>query len=75
MAKNIKADAIVCYTHTGDSARRLSGLGAECPILVVTDNKRTFRQLGIVWNVFPVYIENKGDINKVKMCIRDSIQN
>ena len=65
MAKNINADAIICYTHTGDSARRLSGLGAACPILVVTDNKRTFRQLGIAWNVFPVYIENKGDINKV----------
>ena len=65
MAKNINADAIVCYTHTGDSARRLSGMGAGCPILVVTDNKRTFRQLGIVWNVFPVFVENKGDINKV----------
>ncbi len=65
MAKNMKADAIVCYTNTGDSARRLSGLGAGCPILVVTDNRRTFNQLAIVWNVFPVYIESNGDINKV----------
>lgn len=71
MAKNTNADAIICYTHTGDSARRLAGLGAGCPILVVTDNKRTFRQLGIAWNVFPVYIENKGDINKV---IEEGIQ-
>ena len=65
LAKNVKADAIVCYTHTGNSARRLAGLGAGCPILVVTDNKRTFRQLGLVWNVFPVFIENKGNINTV----------
>ena len=65
MAKNLEADAIVCYTHTGNSARRLAGLGAGCPILVVTDNKRTFRQLGLAWNVFPVFIENKGDINTV----------
>lgn len=65
LAKNLEADAIVCYTHTGNSARRLSGLGAGCPILVVTDNKRTFRQLGLAWNVFPVFIENKGDINTV----------
>ena len=65
LAKNVKADAIVCYTHTGNSARRLAGLGAECPILVVTDNKRTFRQLGLAWNVFPVFIENKGNINTV----------
>ena len=65
LAKNLEADAIVCYTHTGNSARRLAGLGAGCPILVVTDNKRTFRQLGLAWNVFPVFIKNKGNINTV----------
>ena len=57
IARNTDADAIVCYTHTGDSARRLAGLGAGCPILAVTDNKRTFRQLGLAWNVHPVYVE------------------
>ena len=57
IARNTNADAIVCYTHTGDSARRLAGLGAGCPILAVTDNRRTFRQLGLAWNVHPVYVE------------------
>lgn len=57
IAKNTNADAIVCYTHTGNSARRLAGMGAGCPILAVTDNKRTFRQLGLAWNVHPVYVE------------------
>lgn len=61
IAKNTKADAIVCYTHTGDSARRLAGMGAGCPILAVTDNKRTFRQLGLAWNVYPVYVEAGAD--------------
>ena len=64
MAKNMKVDAIVCYTNSGDSARRLSGMGAGCPILAVTDNKRTFRQLGLAWNVFPVYIDKKENIDK-----------
>lgn len=59
IAKNTNADAIVCYTHTGNSARRLAGMGAGCPILAVTDNKRTFRQLGLAWNVHPVYVEAK----------------
>ena len=58
IAKNTKADAIVCYTHTGDSARRIAGMGAGCPILAITDNKRTFRQLGLAWNVHPVYVED-----------------
>ena len=63
IAKNTNADAIVCYTHTGDSARRLAGMGAGCPILAITDNKRTFRQLGLAWNVHPVYIEPRDNID------------
>ncbi|MGN1328046.1 MAG: pyruvate kinase [Clostridia bacterium] len=63
-AKNIKADAIVCYTHSGNSARNLAGLGAGCPILAITDNRRTFNQLALAWNVTPVFVEAKETINK-----------
>ncbi len=63
IAKNTNADAIVAYTHTGDSARRLAGMGAGCPILAITDNKRTFRQLGLAWNIHPVYIDPKDTID------------
>ena len=65
MAMNLNADAIICYTNTGDSARRLAGLGAGCPILAITDNRRTFNQLAIAWNVTPIFIEKKDDINKI----------
>ena len=64
-AMNMKADAIVCYTNTGDSPRKLSGLGAGCPILAITDNRKTFNQLALVWNVTPVYIEPQDNIDKV----------
>ena len=63
-AKNMKADAIVCYTNSGDSARALAGIGAGCPILAITDNKRTFRQLALAWNVTPVYVESKENVDK-----------
>ena len=63
-AKNFNADAIVVYTHTGDSARTLAGLGAGCPILAVTDNRRTFHQLAVVWNVTPVYVEGEETIEE-----------
>lgn len=63
IAKNTNADAIVAYTHTGDSARRLAGMGAGCPILAITDNKRTFRQLGLAWNIHPVYVDSKDSID------------
>ena len=39
-------------------------MGAGCPILAITDNKRTFRQLGLVWNVTPIYVEAKENIDK-----------
>ncbi len=70
-AKNMEAAAIVCYTHTGNSARYLSGLGAECPILAITDNRKTFNQLALTWNVTPVYIEARETINKT---IEDGIE-
>ena len=63
-AEKMNADAIVCYTNLGNSARRLAGLGAGCPILAVTDNKRTYRQLALVWNVHPVYVDSKESIEK-----------
>ena len=62
-AKNLKADAIVVYTNTGDSARRLAGMGPECPILAITDNEKTYNQLGLSWNVFPVLVEGKASID------------
>ena len=65
MAKNINADAIICYTNTGDSARRLAGMGAGCPILAITDNRRTFNQLGIAWNVTPVFVETQENVDKM----------
>ena len=63
-AKNLKADAIVVYTNTGDSARRLAGMGPECPILAITDNEKTYYQLGMSWNVFPVLVEGKSSIDE-----------
>ena len=63
-AKNMNADAILCYTHTGNTARRLAGLGAECPILAVTDNRKTFNQLSLAWNVYPVYVDAQATIDE-----------
>ena len=63
-AKNLKADAIVVYTHLGNSARRLAGMGPECPILAITDNEKTFYQLGLVWNVTPILVTGKSSIDE-----------
>ena len=63
-AKNLNADAIVAYTHLGNSARRLAGMGPACPILAITDNEKTFYQLGLVWNVTPILVTGKTSIDE-----------
>ena len=65
MAMHLNADAIVCYTNTGDSARRFAGLGVGCPILAITDNRRTYNQLAIAWNVTPIYVESKNTVQEM----------
>ena len=74
-AKILETDAIVCYTNTGSTARRLAGLGAGCPILAITDNKRTFRQLALVWNVTPIYVEACKNIDKTIEAGIEKLQN
>ena len=64
LAQKMKADAIVAYTNTGDSARRLAGIGTACPVLAITDNKRTFYQLGLAWNVTPIFVEAQENTDK-----------
>jgi len=63
-AKNLNADAIVVYTNQGNSARRLAGMGPGCPILAITDNEKTFNQLGLVWNVTPILVTGKSSIDE-----------
>ena len=53
-AKNVEADAIVAYTHTGNSVRRMAGMGPYV----------TYQQLALAWNVTPVYVEGKSTIEE-----------
>ena len=63
-AKNVEADAIVAYTHTGNSVRRMAGMGPACPIFAITDNEVTYQQLSVAWNVTPVLVEGKSSIEQ-----------
>ena len=61
-AEHIDATAIVAYTHSGNTARRLAGMGVKCPILAVTDSHRTYQQLSAAWNVTPILVEGEATI-------------
>lgn len=63
MAKKINAKAVIAYTDTGDTARYLSGLGIKCPVFAVTSNEKTYNQLALVWNVFPILLSEQKTID------------
>ena len=63
IARKIKAKAVVAYTNTGNTARYLSGLGIKCPVFAVTSNEKTYNQLALIWNVFPILLPEKESIN------------
>ena len=46
-------------------SKKIGWIGVGCPILAITDNRRTYNQLAIVWNVTPIFVEKKDVINDI----------
>lgn len=57
-----EAKAIFAYTNTGNSPRKLAGFLPSCPIYAILDNPKTFRQLGLSWNIYPKLYNKQGSI-------------
>ena len=55
-AKDVSASAIVAYTHTGETAKLLSGFRPSCPVIAITDDVKTYHKLSLAQNVMPVFI-------------------
>ncbi len=56
--EQVDGKLIVVFTDSGSTARRLARHRATYPIIALTPNKITFRQLRFTWGVFP-YLINK----------------
>jgi pyruvate kinase len=52
----LSAPAMVVFTKSGFSARIVAARRPGVPIVVLTDQARTFRQLALVWGVVPVLV-------------------
>lgn len=63
-AKEVNADAIVAYTHSGETAYLLSGCRPACPIIAITDDEKTYHKLALAQNVLPVYVEGGDNIDE-----------
>jgi pyruvate kinase len=54
-ARLLGAPAIVTFTRSGSTTRLVSSYRPNVPILGVSDQRRTWRQLALVWGVQPVH--------------------
>ncbi|MOA18145.1 Pyruvate kinase [compost metagenome] len=54
-ALDLNAKAILSSTVTGHTARVVSKYRPKAPIIAVTTQERTMRQLSLVWGVTPVF--------------------
>lgn len=63
-AEDVNANAIVVYTHSGETANILSGYRPACPIIAITDNNKTYHKLSLDQNVMPIFIEAENSIDE-----------
>jgi pyruvate kinase len=59
------APLVVVFTKSGFSARVVSSKRPAVPILALTDEARTFRQLALVWGVVPELVPHCADYDQM----------
>src|SRR5215208_6666408 len=57
-AELMAVPVIVCFTSSGFTARTVAAYRPSVPILAVTPEAETFRQLSLVWGVVPALVDH-----------------
>ena len=61
----LNASAIITFTSSGHTARMVSRFRPQCPIIATTQDKGVMRRLSLSWGVFPVAVDNVGNIDEM----------
>ncbi|MEJ6595258.1 pyruvate kinase [Parasphingorhabdus sp.] len=54
IARTVETSAIVCYTSSGSTARRMARERPSVPLMVLTPNRHTARRVGLLWGAYAV---------------------
>jgi pyruvate kinase len=73
VARMLKTPLIVTLTQGGFTARKVSALRPPVPILGVTTEVSTYRQLALVWGVMPVLVDRVPGYDAMLAVVRDLI--
>jgi pyruvate kinase len=74
----VGADAIVCFTGTGSTARRVSRERPAVPMLVLTPKLDAARRMGLLWGAHAVHTKDIGSFEEMiakgkRMALRHSV--
>ncbi len=70
-AYSSNAKAIFAFTTSGSTARLLSRLRPEMPILAMTPNPKAYHQLALNWGVIPILCQEATTIEEAKMMLSE----
>jgi pyruvate kinase len=73
VARMLKTPLIVTLTQGGFTARKVAALRPPVPILAVTTETTTYRQLALVWGVMPVLVNQVPGYDAMLAVVRDLI--
>ncbi|NJM51025.1 MAG: pyruvate kinase [Sphingomonadales bacterium] len=65
IAQTVDTSAIVCFTSSGSTARRIARERPSVPILVLTPHEDTARRVGLLWGAFAVYTRDIGSFEEM----------
>ncbi len=78
MTRTVGASAIVCFTKSGSTARRVARERPTVPLLVLTPSHRTARLLGLLWGAHAVRTRDVSSFEEMvgkskRMALRHSL--
>ncbi|SNS61561.1 pyruvate kinase [Sphingomonas laterariae] len=78
IARTVSAAAIICFTTSGSTARRISRERPNVPLLVLTPSLATARRLGLLWGAHAVHTRDVDSFEEMvgkakRMALRQGI--
>jgi pyruvate kinase len=73
VARMLRTPLVVSLTKGGFTARKVAALRPPVPILAVTTEPLTYRQLALVWGVMPVLVDRVPGYDAMLTVVRDLI--
>lgn len=65
IAATVSARAIICFTTSGSTARRIARERPSVPLLVLTPRMETARRLGLLWGTHAVHTKDVGSFEEM----------